>query len=204
MIHESWDRFETPIMGCMEEGAALWPMLCAMPLESAPCPSLAYAEHSTTSTGSASSLFSVHPLPRHPMYPDVKALQAAALCAQVVDFLSETSSLGGSGQGGSGSSSGTGSGKGSGGEGGAGVGAASVPLVVAGDFNSLWSKRQTDRFDQVRRGAHKRTHTPLASNPGLTMGGQPDGPGRHASSQGLFVKLQGSSSASRSPSNCSS
>lgn len=56
-----------------------------------------------------------------PRWPDVKAVQAAVLCAELRSFADQQG------------------------------GTAALPIIVGGDFNSLWRKYASDPFDQVNR-----------------------------------------------------
>lgn len=58
----------------------------------------------------------------HPNYPDIKALQAAAMAHQLADFMRSH------------------------------TGGTAAPLIACGDFNSLWRKYVSDEFDTVPLG----------------------------------------------------
>jgi hypothetical protein len=55
------------------------------------------------------------------LFPDVKVAQAALLCSSIAGFLQ-----------------------------GHGMAPGQVPVVVGGDFNSIWQKFSSDQWDQVR------------------------------------------------------
>jgi xanthine/uracil permease len=55
------------------------------------------------------------------LFPDVKLAQAALLCSSIAAFLQRQ-----------------------------GMAPGQVPLVVGGDFNSIWQKFSSDQWDQVR------------------------------------------------------
>jgi hypothetical protein len=55
------------------------------------------------------------------LFPDVKVAQAALLCSSIAAFLQRQ-----------------------------GMAPGQVPLVVGGDFNSIWQKFNSDQWDQVR------------------------------------------------------
>jgi CCR4-NOT transcription complex subunit 6 len=60
----------------------------------------------------------------NPNFPDVKAMQAAIMCQQITEFLQQQHQAGA-------------------------IPDTDVPVVIGGDFNSLWRKYRSDTWDEV-------------------------------------------------------